>query len=159
MDYASSVDADHPGFDFVNTPEGCYRRAGDGLLMPDSEFDLAGKSFFLNPPGSRADGKLKYQMFRTLMDQVYHDPQAELILLVYSINSLPIYTDNLPCVQPDGYSASVCLVRKRIQFIPSEGNPARGGAALAQNAILYLGQNPRLFKGTFIHLGSVFSDP
>lgn len=159
VDYASSVEADHPGFDFVNTPEVCYRRVEDGLLTPDSGFDLDGKSFFLNPPGSRADGKLKYRMFRTLMNQVYRDRDSEMILLAYSINSLPIYTDNLPQVQPAGYSASVCMVRKRIQFIPSEGNPARGNAALAQNAILYLGQKPWGFRDSFSDLGAIFSNP
>lgn len=159
VDYASSVEADHHGFDFVNTPEVCYRRAEDGLLTPYHDFDLADKSFFLNPPGSRDDAKLKYSMFKTLVNQVFRDPDSELILLVYSINSLPIYTDLLPMLIPGGWGASVCMVRKRIQFIPSSNNPSKGKSALAQNALLYLGQRPCDFRGTFSDLGMVFSNP
>ena len=160
IDYASSIEAYHPGFRAINTPDGIIEFVdGEPITTLASRGDqlMEGSSFFLNPPGSRDDSKLKYQMFDRLMQRVFQDPDAELILLVYSINSLPIYTGLLPDPIPGGNGASVCLIRKRIQFIPSQANPARGNSALAQNALLYLGQAPHNFKVRFSDLGRVFT--
>ena len=160
MDYASSIEAYHPGFQSINTPDGIIEFVDEEpitTLASRGDQLMRESNFFLNPPGSREDSRLKYQMFDHLLHRVYWRDGAEMILLVYSINSLPIYAGLTPEDQPRGYHTSVCLVRKRIQFIPSKNNPARGSRALAQNALLYVGQSPKDFQDTFSDLGKVLS--
>lgn len=50
-------------------------------------------------------------------------------------------------------ASAVCLLRGRVRFLDTEGNPS--GAPLQGQAVLYLGENPYRFSKSFSELGTV----
>jgi hypothetical protein len=121
----------------------------------DEMFDTR-PSVFLNPPGSRADGKLKYRMFGDLIEGVNVKRYCEGILLVYSVNSISKYLEVATKSGSDNRLV-VLHLRNRINFVPSPDNPASSkpsSSPLSDNALVYYGDRSGTFINKFRDLGT-----